>query len=86
MKKFFDLNKYYENKFLINLNIVLCVLLLILTHELNLNYFSIPSSIMVIGIFLLTSLGDKEKYFNIFSFLATSPIIYVIFMLLFNSI
>lgn len=84
MKNFLSIKNFKELKTLIVLELLMIFFLGILTFNSNLKYFSWGSLITSISIWILSSLLDKEKYFNLLTMLVLGTFTYIIFWVIFN--
>lgn len=87
MKKFFSLTKFKELSTLLVLSVIIALLLLLLIGQYpgEVNYWSWKAAGVTLMIWIITSVLESEKSFNLATFLGISPIIYLIFWVLFNT-
>lgn len=86
MKKFFSIEKFQELKVLFILEILMGLLLtmLISVNKFDINYWDWKAFIISIGIWSLSSIVDKEKYWNLATLLGTGSFMYLFWWLVFN--
>lgn len=87
MKNFLSVDKFKELKVLFILEIFLGLLLtmLISVNKFNINYWDWRALIISIGIWTLSSIIDKEKYWNLATLLGTGSFMYLLWWLIFNA-
>lgn len=83
---FLSIEKFKELKILFILEIIIFLLaiMLISVNKFDINYWSFKSFAISVGIWTLSSIIDKEKYWNLASLLATCPFMYFISWVIFN--
>lgn len=86
MKNFFSIEKFQELKVLFILEIIIGLLLtmLISVNKFDINYFNWKAFIISIGIWSLSSIFDKEKYWNLATLLGTGSVMYLLWWFVFN--
>jgi len=88
MKQFFSLTYFKELKVLLILELLMLLDLTFLFYfnEVKLDLFSLPAFLITLSIWGLSSLIDREKYFNLATLIATGFITYLVFWFMFNII
>ncbi len=88
MKQFFSLTYFKELKVLLILELLMLLDLTFLFYinEVKLDLFSLPALLTTLSIWGLSSLIDKEKYFNLATLIATGFMTYLVFWFMFNII
>lgn len=87
MKQFFSLTYFKELKVLLILELLMLLDLTFLLYfnEVKLDLlFNLPALLITLSIWGLSSLIDKEKYFNLATLIATGFITYLVFWFMFN--
>lgn len=86
MKNFLSIEKFKELKVLFILEILLGLLLtmLISVNKFDINYWDWKAFIISIGIWSLSSILDKEKYWNLATLLGTGSLIYLFWWFVFR--
>jgi hypothetical protein len=86
MKNFLSTEKFKELKVLFILEILMALLLSILisVNKFDVNYWDWKAFIISIGIWTLSSVVDKEKYFNLATLLGTGSFMYLLWWFVFN--
>ena len=86
MEKFLSIEKFKELKVLFILEILMGLLLtmLISVNKLDINYWDCKAFIISIGIWGLSSIVDKEKYWNLATLLGTGSFMYLLWWFVFN--
>lgn len=86
MKQFFSLTYFKELKVLLILELLMLLDLtfLLYINEVKLDLFSLPALLITLSIWGLSSLIDKEKYFNLATLIATGFMTYLVFWFMFN--
>ncbi len=86
MKKFLSVEKFKEIKVLLILELLMGLLLVMLIsiNKFDVDYFNWKPFVISIGIWILSSIIDKERHFNLATLLGTCTITYIIFWLMFN--
>jgi hypothetical protein len=86
MKKFLSIEKFQELKVLFTLEIImgLILIMLICVNKFDINYWDWRALLISIGIWSLSSIVDKEKYFNFATLLGTGSFMYLIWWFVFN--
>jgi hypothetical protein len=84
--KFLSLEKFKELKVLFILEFLMALLLfmLISVNDFSVNYWDWKAFSMTIGIWLLSSIVDKEKYWNLGTFIGTGLFMYMLWWFIFN--
>ena len=88
MKQFFSLTYFKELKVLLILELLMLLDLTFLLYfnEVKLDLFSLSALLTTLSIWGLSSLIDKEKYFNLATLIATGFMAYIVFWFMFNII
>jgi hypothetical protein len=86
MKKFFSIEKFQDLKVLFILEILMGLLLtmLIIVNKFDINYWNWKAFIISISIWVLSSIMDKEKYWNLATLLGTGSFMYLLWWFVFN--
>lgn len=86
MKNFLSIEKFKELKALFTLELIIGLLLtmLIYVNNYNITIFDWRPFLISIIIWLISSKVDKEKYWNLATFIGTFPFSYFVFWLMFN--
>ena len=88
MKNFLSIEKFKELKVLFILEILMGLLLamLISINKIDINYWDWRAFALSIGIWALSSLIDREKYWNLASLIGLCSFMYVLWYFAFNLI
>lgn len=86
MKKFLSIEKFKEIRVLLILEIIMSLLLMLLIKINNINviYFDYRPLLLTISVWTISSIIEKEKYFNLATLIGTGLIMYISFWLMFN--
>ena len=86
MKNFLSIEKFKELKVLFILEILMGLLLtmLISVNKFDINYWDWKAFVISIGIWVLSSIMDKEKYWNLATLLGTGSFMYLLWWFVFN--
>lgn len=86
MKNFLSIEKFKELKVLFILEILMGLLLVMLIkiNKFNLNYWSLKALILSILIWCLSSIFDKERYWNLATLLGIGSYMYLCWWFIFN--
>ena len=86
MKNFLSIEKFQELKVLFILEILMGLLLtmLISVNKFDINYWDWRAFIISIGIWGLSSIVDKEKYWNLATLLGNGSFMYLLWWFVFN--
>lgn len=82
MRNFFNIEHFKDIKILFYLKFILLVLFLLtgipqLLYNLGISFFNLDALIISIAIWILSSLVDKNLYFNFYSMIASVSFCYV---------
>lgn len=86
MKKFLSIENFKELKvlFILEILIVLLLTMLISVNKFDINYWDWKAFVISIGIWSLSSIMDKEKYWNLATLLGTGSFMYLFWWFVFN--
>lgn len=86
MKNFLSIEKFKELRVLFILEIIMLLLLsmLISVNKFDINYWDWKAFTMSIGIWVLSSIIDKEKYCNLATLLGIGCFMYLLWWFVFN--
>lgn len=86
MKKFLSIENFKELKvlFILEILIVLLLTMLISVNKFDINYWDWKAFVISIGIWSLSSIMDKEKYWNLATLLGTGSFMYLFWCFVFN--
>ena len=86
MKKFLSIEKFKEISVLLILELIMFLLLMLLIKINNINviYFDYRALLLSISVWVISSIIEKEKHFNLATLIGIGFITYITFWLMFN--
>ena len=86
MKNFLSIERFRELRVLFILEIILALLLtmLISINEFDIDYWDLKALVISISIWVLSSIIDKDKYWNLATLIGTGSFMYLLWWFAFN--